>query len=319
MNLLVSIIIPCYNTEKYIAEAITSALSQTYSNIEVIVVDDGSTDGSWEIIQSFGDRLKSEQIEHQGGCAARNRGLQLSKGKYIQFLDADDLLLSHKIEKQVPILEDNQADLVFCNGYLFGDDRPCRPIKSILNLPNPQGIDPFLYCLKYNFGTNGPLHKREFLEQVGGFREGLVAAQETDLNIRLAVHHIRLLKIDDFLFKVRNHNNPQRITQTKKPAGYMLSVLLGIYENILASSSNKLTKERKQALASFIFQQSIYAYRDGNPSLAAKGFQISKQISKNYTYQERLIYKILEKFISPIILETTLHSMRSVKKSFISF
>lgn len=318
MKPLVSIIIPCFNTEKYISEAIASALNQTYPNIEVIVVDDGSTDRSLEIIQSFGDRLIYEQINHQGACAARNRGLQLSKGKYIQFLDADDLLLSNKIETQLPLLESNQADLVFCNGYLFGDNRPCRPVKSILNLPNPWGTDPFLYCLKYNFGTNGPLHKREFLEQIGGFREGLIAAQETDLNIRLAFHNIRILKIEDFLFKVRNHSDPQRITQTTKPAGYMLSVLLGIYENISVISSSKLTEERKDALASCIFQHSIYAYRNGNHSLAAKGFQLAKQLSKKYIYNERLIYKILEKLISPMILEGILSSMRSIKKKLTS-
>lgn len=87
MKPLVSIIIPCYNSELYIAEAIECSFNQTYSNVEVIVVDDGSTDRSVEIIKSFGDRIRFEKIDHQGACAARNRGLELSQGEFIQFLD----------------------------------------------------------------------------------------------------------------------------------------------------------------------------------------------------------------------------------------
>src|SRR5690606_2283060 len=98
---LVSIIIPCYNAEKYVAEAIQSALDQTYPNCEVIVIDDGSTDGSLEVIQSFGDKIRCETGPNKGGCAARNRGLELAKGEWIQFLDADDLISVEKIERQM--------------------------------------------------------------------------------------------------------------------------------------------------------------------------------------------------------------------------
>jgi len=83
---LVSVIVPCYNAELYIGEAIASALNQTYPNIEVIVVDDGSSDRSVEIIQSFGDRIQLPAASHPGACAARNRGLHMSQGEFIQFL-----------------------------------------------------------------------------------------------------------------------------------------------------------------------------------------------------------------------------------------
>ena len=96
MQPLVSILIPCYNAERWVGQAIESALAQTWPNKEVIVVDDGSTDGSLEVIKSFGDRIKWETGPNRGGNVARNRLLELSHGEWIQYLDADDYLLPAK-------------------------------------------------------------------------------------------------------------------------------------------------------------------------------------------------------------------------------
>jgi glycosyltransferase involved in cell wall biosynthesis len=314
---LVSVIIPCYNAEKYVGEAIESALNQTYPRIEVIVVDDGSSDGSLEVLQSFGDRIQFAQINHRGACAARNHGLELSKGDYIQFLDADDVLLPNKFETQLPILLENKADLVFCNGYLFGDDRPQRPIKKLSALPSPEGIDPFIYCLSNGFGTEGPLHRRQFLIKVGGFREGLVGAQEFDLHIRLGVVGVRLYKLNDFLFKHRNHNDPKRITRTPKPPGFGLRLHVGILNFIQENFPEQLDEHRRNILAGRIFQNSIYAYRDGNESLAAEGFRCAKQLSSTFTYQERWFYKVLARSFSPLFIEAILKQARLGRKHLI--
>src|SRR5678815_984429 len=98
---LVSILIPCYNAERWIRQCIESALDQTYPNKEVIVVDDGSKDASLEVIKSFGDRIRWETGPNRGGNAARNRLLQLAKGEWLQYLDADDYLLPEKISRQM--------------------------------------------------------------------------------------------------------------------------------------------------------------------------------------------------------------------------
>jgi glycosyltransferase involved in cell wall biosynthesis len=110
---LVSIIIPCYNAERWLSHAILSCLEQTYRPIEIIVIDDGSTDGSLDIIKSYDKALTWETGPNRGGNAARNRGFALSKGEYIQFLDADDYLLPEKIERQVRFLEETGADVVY--------------------------------------------------------------------------------------------------------------------------------------------------------------------------------------------------------------
>ena len=101
---LVSIVLPCYNAQEWLGEAIRSALDQSYRRKEVIVIDDGSTDASLEVIRSFGERIRWATQQNRGGCAARNRGMALAAGDYIQFLDADDVLSADKIEKQVRAL-----------------------------------------------------------------------------------------------------------------------------------------------------------------------------------------------------------------------
>jgi len=122
---LVSIIIPCYNAEKYVAEAIQSALDQTYSNCEVIVIDDGSTDGSLDVIKSFGDKIKWETGPNRGGCAARNRGFDLSRGEWIQYLDADDALHSEKIQHQMK-LAISRKDAIIDSKVIFVHDDSTR-------------------------------------------------------------------------------------------------------------------------------------------------------------------------------------------------
>ncbi len=101
MGQLVSILIPCHNARQWIEQCIQSALDQTYPHIEVIVVDDGSTDGSQDVIRSFGERVRLKTGPNKGSNSARNQLLDFSRGSWLSFLDADDYLLPKKIEIQM--------------------------------------------------------------------------------------------------------------------------------------------------------------------------------------------------------------------------
>jgi glycosyltransferase involved in cell wall biosynthesis len=118
---LVTIIIPCYNAELYVATAIQSALRQTYQNREVIVIDDGSTDNSLNVIRSFGNKIRSESGPNRGASSARNRGLALARGKYIQFLDADDFISPNKIELHVAALEGTDENNIATCAHCYCD------------------------------------------------------------------------------------------------------------------------------------------------------------------------------------------------------
>ena len=101
----VSVIIPTYNRANLVTEAINSVLMQSCKDIEIIVIDDGSTDNTSKVLKTFGDRIRYIKQKNMGAGAARNRGLKEANGKYIAFLDSDDIWLDFKIELQVAIME----------------------------------------------------------------------------------------------------------------------------------------------------------------------------------------------------------------------
>ncbi|WP_292402246.1 MULTISPECIES: glycosyltransferase family 2 protein [unclassified Methylophaga] len=100
-NSLVSVVIPCFNRQEYIEQAINSALSQTYADIEIIVVDDGSTDSSIKVIERYGERVKLITQSNKGVSAARNTGFSSARGEFIIFLDSDDWLSEDIVEKHI--------------------------------------------------------------------------------------------------------------------------------------------------------------------------------------------------------------------------
>lgn len=114
MAALVSVVIPSYNHGKYIAETIDAALAQTYQPLEVVVVDDGSTDNSAEVLASFGDRIRWFAQKNSGVSRARNWGAGESRGEFIAFCDSDDVWVPQKLEKQIARFDDPEVGLVYC-------------------------------------------------------------------------------------------------------------------------------------------------------------------------------------------------------------
>ncbi|QSZ42369.1 glycosyltransferase [Sulfurimonas aquatica] len=126
MKALISIITPSYNSSRFIAQTIESVLAQTYKNWEMIIVDDVSADGSNEIIEEYckkDNRIKLIKLEKNSGPAeARNRAIQEAQGRYITFLDADDLWISEKLEKQIKFMNENNLPFTYSSYYLIDED-----------------------------------------------------------------------------------------------------------------------------------------------------------------------------------------------------
>jgi glycosyltransferase involved in cell wall biosynthesis len=180
---LVSIIIPCRNGEGFIGAAIASALAQTYARTEIIVIDDGSTDSTLDVIRSFGDRVLWESGPNQGASRARNRGLALARGEVVQFLDADDRLYPTKIAAQLDVMGQSCADSVYCDAWAH--EMSASPTNGRIRR-HAQSDDSIIAALGSNAGTTAGLHRREIVENAGGFDESLPCAQERDLHLRLA-------------------------------------------------------------------------------------------------------------------------------------
>jgi len=183
MARLVSIIVPCYNAERWVAEAIGSALVQTYVPTEVIVLDDGSTDRSLDIIRSFGTKIRWESGPNRGGNAARNRGFALSKGDYIQFIDADDYLLPEKIERQVARLEATGADVVYGDWrHLHHQPDGRKEFEAIkISGDKPDVLEALLS--DWWVACHALLFRRTAVEKCGGWDETIQAAQDRDFFI----------------------------------------------------------------------------------------------------------------------------------------
>ena len=184
MNPLVSILIPCYNAEQWIEQAIDSALKQTYQNTEVIVVDDGSSDRSLEIIESYGRQISWLTQENQGGNVTRNRLLQLSKGSWLQYLDADDYLLPDKVAKQIEFLAQNpNTDIIYSPSIIQYHDTEVIS-KEVLSISQPH--DPLILLARWYLPQTGsPLWRKEAVVSVGGWKANQPCCQEHELYLRL--------------------------------------------------------------------------------------------------------------------------------------
>lgn len=190
--MLVSILIPCFNAERWIGQAIDSALSQSWADTETIVVDDGSTDGSLDVIRSFGSRIRWETGPHRGGNPARNRLLELAKGPWVQYLDADDYLMTEKIAAQVDFLRGHgDVDMVYGPVTLehWTDHETHRGL-----LPIPEPHDPWVLLARWYLPQTGsPLWRKQAIEDVGGWKPNQPRCQEHELYLRLLMRGKRMV------------------------------------------------------------------------------------------------------------------------------
>ncbi len=153
----ISVIIPVYNVEKYLEECVNSVLAQTYKNIEIILVDDGSTDSSGAMCDSFAEQhnhIKSFHKSNGGQSTARNMGLDVARGKYIYFLDSDDIIVSTALEQLCIIAETDSSDVVFFDAESFIDEKPDLQMKQTYmrkhKYPVQSGIKAFEQMQTFN-------------------------------------------------------------------------------------------------------------------------------------------------------------------------
>ena len=185
-NPLVSIIIPCHNAVEYIAAAIESALAQDYSPVEVIVVDDGSSDGSRQVAQSFEDRVKILSQPNLGPSVARNAGIQASTGTYIILLDADDVLLTSCVRSRVEaLMEDPRVGLVA--GYYREIDANGQLLPRVPQIRRLRRTSVFRQTVRRNWGPPvGWGIRRATLDACGRFDPSLRHCEDWDLAVRLS-------------------------------------------------------------------------------------------------------------------------------------
>jgi glycosyltransferase involved in cell wall biosynthesis len=239
---LVSIVLPAYNAEKYIGEAISSVLQQTYNNWHLVIVDDGSTDGTVSIIQKMvgtDKRIEMEQIPHSGlPAVVRNRGLASARGEVIAFLDADDIWAKNKLEVQLAQLPDDGWS--FSNSEFFGD-QPSLP-NGLKYAKDWRPKDPFFNELFTTEGISFPsiLIIRSLLESVSPngdiskVFDTTLGVEDWDLTLRLA-EKSEPVYIAQSLARIRQHG--AGFSRTYENQYKRTMALITKYENQGAPSS----------------------------------------------------------------------------------
>lgn len=185
MQELVSVIIPVYNRQDTISRAVESVLQQTYKNIEIIVVDDGSTDGTITILKSYSDpRIRILFQDHKGACVARNSGINEAKGFYIAFQDSDDEWMPDKLWKQIAYMKDNQFPICYCPFELHDSCISMFPPDYLLRDKYERDI---ITVLKNEsvISTQTLILEKSILDDVGKFDSEMPRFQDYELIIRI--------------------------------------------------------------------------------------------------------------------------------------
>lgn len=205
----VSVLIPTYNRAGYLRECIASMLAQTIRPCEILVIDDGSTDGTADVVRSFDDPcIRYSRQDNAGKCAALNRILPLAKGDYIWLFDDDDVALPDSIEKRIGVMEANRGYGFVGSGHLYGHDGSGGAlVVDRARYAPTYGRESGFYRILVDccFSLSSVLARRECYQRIGGFDESLSSSEDYDMLIRLA-RTFEYGVVPDPTFVVRTHD-----------------------------------------------------------------------------------------------------------------
>ncbi len=315
----VSVVIPVYNSSQYLPQCLDSLLKQTYQNMEILCVNDGSTDGSLEILEQFAqkdERIKifTKENEGKGAASARNMGLANATGKYVHFLDSDDFFEPNMFEEMVGKAEKTDADVVICRVDCY-DDMNKRIIGNFnsINFQYIPDKDPFSYkdCPEHIFQigdlvTWNKLYRKELLDKYDLKFESIPISDDQYVPMLALVYGKRITCVDKVFLHYRiKTGQSQADAKSKHPeAGYasLPSIIenlrkAGVYEDVKQSFINKamdlmrlyfdaMTEYRTTRLLYDVFRKETF------PMLGAEN------LPENYFYDERLgeWYKLISEY-----------------------
>jgi len=220
---LVSAVIPTFDNAGMVVEAVQSVLDQTWPRVEIVVVDDGSTDDTLVRLGAFGDRIRIVRQEHQGPAVARNAGIRASAGEYVGFLDSDDLWMPKKVEKSMDALRATpKAGVAYTAVRIRETDTGRTYLLPQYTTSGWMARDLFLECKGVN--TSTLVVKRECLDAVDGFDEEFFRAQDWDLMVRLA-EKFPYVHVPEALTERRLHERSLSVTHRDLYATYNLLVI----------------------------------------------------------------------------------------------
>ncbi|MFQ5964188.1 MAG: glycosyltransferase family 2 protein [Candidatus Scalinduaceae bacterium] len=283
----VSVIIPAYNVERYIGETLDSVLVQTYSDFEVIVVDDGSNDRTAFIIKKYQkknpEKVRLIQKENAGPARARNVGIKASTGEYIAFVDADDLWLPEKLEKQVSYFEKQppQVGMVYTNAKKFDQ-------QGIWTLPKryrKKRVEGWIYkdLLRENMIPNqSVMVRKRCFEKVGLFEESLDIIEDHDMWLRVAMkYEIAFLNEVLSLYREHSQGRSKGVEKTMKRA-------IGVMDKHLKMALGNIELEDtiKRSFSQRLYEFGYFYLKEGRMLAARQMFD--RSLAMSFCYKTHL-------------------------------
>jgi glycosyltransferase involved in cell wall biosynthesis len=271
---LVSIILPTYNCAAFLSHSIGSILAQTYNSYEIIVVDDGSTDNTKEVLYPFIQRIKYIRLEQNKGLPmARNIGISSAQGKYIAFIDADDLWLPEKLQTDIEYFETHPEVSMVYSKHINMDEKG-NDLNGNTKRQLPSGnIFTQLFSEQNFIITSSVVVRKEIFETTGLFDEQLFNCQDWDMWLRIAFH-FQVAGIGKPLVKYRH--NPHSLSKNRNNVlKYQKMVIDKIYNKFKDKENGIHEKLYKKRLASHYAKAGRYYLRIGNKNRANENFGLS--------------------------------------------
>ena len=259
---LISVIIPLYNAEKTISQTINSVLDQTYPNIEVIVIDDFSSDNSFQIVSQLNSpKIHLFKNKKKGACAARNYGFECSSGDFIQYLDADDIISPSKIELQLELIINKKEEIASCGWVKFINEY--KHLKTKSQKINKSYDKPYEWLIDAWKGNEMGLISiwltpRVVIEQAGEWNEDLLVNQDGEFFCRVLLNVKRINYCNNSIAYYRM-GNPNSISKSKKSIQKAQSHLASF--NLYEKHVNHLLKDyRLRKALGYLYLKFIYHY-----------------------------------------------------------
>lgn len=313
----VSVIIPTYNRAKYLPEAIDSVLNQTYQDFEIIIVDDGSTDNTEDIVCQYvegaPERIRYLHQNNKGVSAATNNGIIESKGEYICFLDDDDYYLRQSLELRTKALNLYDADIIIgkLNRIYVATSQgkidssfPLKYRKAVIKRHGKFYIcdGPTFFKMAINKGffvhTSAIMFKKQFLNQIGLFDESLKSSQDIDIYFRVFSSAKNFIYIDDTLSSYRHHLNRHSNDLNRLFLDERRRYIKQIKYLNEKKFDNKLVKDTKRRICARKYKiKGISNYRSGHNVTALKNYLKSWEIYKDNETFYLLIKTLVPRFL----------------------
>lgn len=280
MNTLVSVIIPCFNAEKFIGETLESVMNQTYQEIEVIVVDDGSTDASGDILRSFQGSIRIEFLKHQGVSQARNHGIRLATGSFIQYLDADDLLTTDSLALKVKAAKENNSDVVYGYWQRLVEDKTGQFQKSEIVNRTLEDVhpDPEIATMTDFWAPPAALlYSRKIVDKIGSWNETLPVIQDARYLQDAALHKAKFSHVSQVTAYYREHRTGS--LSKRNPRAFVQDCFLNATQaHGWWQEHGGITSDRKKALLQ------VYGY------VARASFELNPELFE-HAYRELISFE----------------------------